>query len=768
MSERLKTLLEYEKRLVQDRQQLMELMEQCQGEDSQLVDYKLLCFQKEIAFMNHQLELMKAQAKGQSMAVTIQEQASQSTAQRRQEVQSATGQKMQFAEQMQQAGQMPSGQQEQSFTEQIQQAVQKSQQPEGIIDGANQTMEQTKASGEKVNNFVKKDLEKTIGRSLMGIFASVLIFISLILFATLLLPYFNDTAKMITTYVVSFAFLSVGLLKLRKDNQNKFFLALTGCGFGALYISLLLSNMYFKVLGDIPLYILICIWGVAVCFFSKERSRIFQIIGELGIAISILFGCLLCANTEDAAKYMALLIFYCISTAVFYVVHYEKEFNKNLIHHIFNVINLFFLLLTAYQIFEGGAEYLLLLVLTAVSVGSAFSHRVDTESISFGVIVPIYLFMTYSALEGMLGENETFGIILYITTIPMMALSEYKRMGHKEGKYILQIFLMIMAMVGLDYHQGLYDYGTVFLVVLPLLIGGFFRNNFVLKYGSLVMLCIYTMDTSFKLYEPVQFLLELIAFGAAFFLLWWKKEQYSRIFKYCLHLCAVWFLLYMLEDVAYELIVKITEENAYDISCACSYIIFTLFNIAMMKSVFGKNLKTGEAEAPILYNIINLISMGEGLVIIGDGNQGIWHILLILTTLGAFMINAKNLLDKRDNIFAGIYVGIKFTVLMVVVLNSFDSVNYVISISCLLMAIAAIVLGFVGQYKSLRVFGLVLSMTSIFKLIMIDISYENTLGNAISFFVSGILCFVISLIYNYIDGRFKKNEQSTIEDAKRA
>ena len=730
MSERLKTLLEYEKRLIQDRQQLLELTEQCQEEDSQLVDYKLQCFQKEIAFMNHQLELMKAQANGQRIMVAIPKQT---------ENPKPDEQRMQ-----------------QSTTAMAQNATERN----------NMTMEQEKRiSGEKANNYVENDLEKTFGRSFMGIFASVLIFISLILFATLLLPYFNDTAKMITTYVVSFAFLSIGLLKLRKNKQNKFFQALTGCGFGALYISLLLSNLYFKVLGDIPLYIFICIWGVAVCFFSKERSKIFQIIGEVGIAISILFGSLLCAYTVDTAKYTALLIFYCISTAVFYVVHYEKEFNKNLIHHIFNAINLFFLFVTAFDIFDGGAEYILLLVLSAVSVGCAFFHRLDEESISFGIITSIYSIMAYSALKGVIGENEAFGIILYITTIPMMALSEYKRMEHKEGKYILQVFLMITAMIGLNYHQGVYDYGSVFLVVLPLLIAGFLRNNFVLKYGSLVMLCIYTVGTSVKLYEPVQFLLEFIAFGVAFFLLWWKKEQYSKIFKYCLYLCTAWFLLYMMSDVVYELVTKIAKESAYDISKACSYIIFAFFNIAMMKSVFGKNMCTGQAENPFLYNSINLIVMGVGLLYLSDGYEGIWHILLILTTLCAFMINAKNFLDKRNNIFAGIYVGIKFTILMVVILNSFDAVNYVISIACLLMAIAAIVLGFIGQYKSLRVFGLVLSMISIFKLIMIDISYQNTLGNAISFFVSGILCFIISLIYNYIDGRFKKNEQSTIEDA---
>ena len=75
----------------------------------------------------------------------------------------------------------------------------------------------------------------------MGIAASVLIFISLILFATLLLPKLNDPAKMVIMYLVSAAFLGVGALRMYKDKENSFNIALTGCGLGALFISLLLS-----------------------------------------------------------------------------------------------------------------------------------------------------------------------------------------------------------------------------------------------------------------------------------------------------------------------------------------------------------------------------------------------------------------------------------------------------------------------------------------------------------------------------------------------
>ena len=151
---------------------------------------------------------------------------------------------------------------------------------------------------QKAKQLKKKDLEKTVGKSLMGVFASVLIFISLILFATVLLPYFNDTAKMITTFVLSFAFTGVGLWKLQKDKENKFYIALTGCGIGAVYISLLLSNFYFKAVGDIALYVLIALWAVAVCFLAKLKNRIFQIIGQLGITIALIFGCMLCGQNK--------------------------------------------------------------------------------------------------------------------------------------------------------------------------------------------------------------------------------------------------------------------------------------------------------------------------------------------------------------------------------------------------------------------------------------------------------------------------------------
>ena len=100
----------------------------------------------------------------------------------------------------------------------------------------------------------------------------------------------------------------------------------------------------------------------------------------------------------------------------------------------------------------------------------------------------------------------------------------------------------------------------------------------------------------------------------------------------------------------------------------------------------------------------------------------------------------------------------KYTVLMFCILNSYDVINYLISICLLLFAIISIVIGFYKDTKSFRLYGLLLSMISIFKLIMIDIQYDSTIENAVSFFVSGVLCFIISFIYNRIDRSFQKTE----------
>jgi hypothetical protein len=136
--------------------------------------------------------------------------------------------------------------------------------------------------------------------------------------------------------------------------------------------------------------------------------------------------------------------------------------------------------------------------------------------------------------------------------------------------------------------------------------------------------------------------------------------------------------------------------------------------------------------------------------------QPVYHILVILISLALFTMNIGILLRGSRDAGKGAYIGFKLTLLMIVCLASYSAANYIISIACFILSIASIIAGFGLSRKSFRIYGLVLSLISIVKLIMIDIRYENTIGHAFSFFACGTLCFVISMIYHGIDKKMSK------------
>ena len=67
------------------------------------------------------------------------------------------------------------------------------------------------------------------------------------------------------------------------------------------------------------------------------------------------------------------------------------------------------------------------------------------------------------------------------------------------------------------------------------------------------------------------------------------------------------------------------------------------------------------------------------------------------------------------------------------------------------------------KYKALRVCGLVLVLLCVVKLVLVDIRYDNVLLRAAGFFVGGILCFGISLVYNLVDKWMGRRENAKTE-----
>ena len=163
-------------------------------------------------------------------------------------------------------------------------------------------------------------------------------------------------------------------------------------------------------------------------------------------------------------------------------------------------------------------------------------------------------------------------------------------------------------------------------------------------------------------------------------------------------------------------------------------------------------------EARITSYIINVLIMlhayrylttgqMEDLSIIGQNEVmlTIFKIIYVVLISAIFTINSKELLD-RHTICWDFYIGFKYLLLIIACLHTFDADAVIVSIILLIMAIICIMTGFMNDYKGLRIFGL-----------FVDISASSTAGKVISFFISGMLCFVINMIYNAVDKKLHSN-----------
>ncbi len=243
----------YEDRLIQDRKLLNNLIEEVQSKDAtRMTQMRIEQMQRELAYMNQQLILLK-------------------------EENARVPQMQQTPPVMQQAAPQQAWQPMQQTPPTMQSMPQMQQTPPTMMWNANAAPVAP-----------QRDIEQTIGKSLMGIFASILIFFSLLFFAAVALPFLNDTIKMILMYVISLGFAITGNLLLIKDKKNKWFLSIAGCGMGAVYISLFVSNLYFKTINDIVLYLCVFVWAVVVCILSRLRSDLFLSIGQAGVALSLI------------------------------------------------------------------------------------------------------------------------------------------------------------------------------------------------------------------------------------------------------------------------------------------------------------------------------------------------------------------------------------------------------------------------------------------------------------------------------------------------
>ncbi len=85
--------------------------------------------------------------------------------------------------------------------------------------------------------------------------------------------------------------------------------------------------------------------------------------------------------------------------------------------------------------------------------------------------------------------------------------------------------------------------------------------------------------------------------------------------------------------------------------------------------------------------------------------------------------------------------------------NNHD-MSYAFSLSCMAIALLIVVFGFWTRTKSIRLYGLIVAMFCVLKLVVFDVGGVDLPMRVVAFIGGGIICFGISALYNFAVKRF--------------
>ena len=635
----------------------------------------------------------------------------------------------------------------------------------------------------QINTVQKAEVtaEELFGKKIMAIAASGLIFISLVLFAIVFIPSLDKAAKIFMMFAVSAAFLIFGVVKIEKSGKNSLYEALAGCGMGAVFVSLFLCDAYFKVLNDFVLYVLLLIWAGAALYMSKRyASGMFSAIGQIGIAVSVAFGMKLCTSVPYSAdirlRFIVLVIYFLIGNFAYYFFS-VKNMRSRMINNVFHIISLI-ILVTGCSKLSYNSDIMLVIgvILLAADViamlviafrgwkeendlNEKFISGIAYSLILFGIItvfirvmaVDLYT-LRYESMKGILYAISALVILVALEISTRKITLDKEKIPYNVwvGMLMLYFSLSVQKIDGIDRFVG------VGIAALLATCYGYIADKYIYRISGYIAFVAYVILYSGDYIAFGVFLSFTILFGA--FYIMYTMKNYTMLKKIVLLVLLLFnvFIKYcmIIEKLVYDDVI-IDDATIFIIL----YAIYVVIGLVARFTPFRKNWLTKEEEKPfmLVLDIGNAVLLLFGMMLISmDMETGKWFITLILL-IAVASLNLKRFLMDKENVVMHIYSAVKFTILMFVILKSMEAGAAVISIGCFIVAIACIVTGFMMKLEKLRVYGLVLSMICIVKLVMFDIVYSNTLGHAVSFFISGILCFSISAIYNYV-GKRMNNE----------
>jgi hypothetical protein len=597
--------------------------------------------------------------------------------------------------------------------------------------------------------------------------------ISLLIFQALMQFLFEKVTEVIIIEMVAIL-IATKIIK----TEYLIFRIVLALGSSSIYISILLTSIYFQNLDLIYMYGLIVLWEIFIIFlhvFLKEDNNnrgVFFVIGNIGYFVSVIFT----NELKDRSLILPLLV-YVIMVGVFYQIMFWKNKYHRHTQNVINVISL--LLFQTIMLLQFGRKTeviiieIVVMVITTIGflvyvLSDFFNHNKVHFYVAIVNIVAYFiayfflLFTVYNDLPVVL----SFAVFIFPAVV-LEILNMYWRSKHlaKYESFVNAIFsgglfYAAATILSMSDHFLFYS-GTLLVVYSMIAIYGIIKKDLFFKVQGWILVYIFMVkgmfqfsNLTFTIVATILTLTSLITEGIVI-----NDSEFFKIISYIV-------LLEWIGKIGvhvYDL--KIVSSNIETVNLLI-YGIMALLNMVLILTKFYKTKEkdeNGEREGEgrkshFVLDIFNLVFMFYNcykMSILDDNSLKIVY-TIILFVLGSINLPVKDKgASKRY-----MYSAIKFYIIIWYSLNAFDAPSYVISICIIAFSVVCVAIGFSNKLigKELRVFGLVMTLIFVIKLIIIDINFDSSVLKALSYLISGILCFGISAIYNYFDSIKQKTD----------
>jgi hypothetical protein len=592
----------------------------------------------------------------------------------------------------------------------------------------------------------RTNLESLVGRNLFAVLASVLVLLGVGVFISTIYEQIPEVVKIGAIYLFGFVMLGSGLVIYRK-NGNKFWLGVASCGLAELLVSIITSHSYFHVLSLPWTFVLVLVWILGSFWLTRFQPTVFKIIGYCGLIISMLLGLSL-VGRKDTLTYMVLAGAYLLLASFFMVTHREKvklntalalcstlalgmflQMERYLQEHldwlpavwvlgaliIFHTIYLAVAKLhpKAYPFFAG----------LSLWVGSIFVSPVPM-TVFVPVVLGLILVLCYLVQKS---SRESVGRICFLAMVGLYLFNLCTTLGVTQDQLRYWFPVAALLAVGLYRWTGQWDGGW-----LSLILCGVF--------------CVFPNSTHDSV--PWGF-----AVTAAYFTLYSsplvRKDKNIRIAWYLLTAMASWHLV---NWIRYRICA--TGAAYGPVTELCFGVYFAV--MALVNTVY-LHLRLRDREKILRVDMYSvLVMVPQALFMFGCLSyvgSDVWYIsglgvagsLLTLAYSLHYSLKTRGT-DRRLTVWQFV----KFTLYCWYVLVALSSPDILVNITLLLIAVAAVALGFRLGHKAVRIYGLVLSLVDVVSLVLFRIDFSDSLQLAGGIVLCGVLCFVISFIYSRI------------------